>query len=143
MAWGFQSPVGYHDPAFAGCSQREILPVPTHMAWVRESQPGFREALTHGQLVSQAVIRVVLLFLSTSLPAKQATADVVDIANLVAMASPGREPVPPQFVQVSEEGTHFVLNGRPFFFAGANCYYLMVGTHLSCYGLVVAVLSLG
>lgn len=30
------------------------------------------------------------------------------------------------FVTLSEDRTHFKLNGRPFFFSGANCYYLLV-----------------
>lgn len=43
-----------------------------------------------------------------------------------AMPSPEQPSAPARFVQVSEDGTHFVVDGRPFFFAGANCYYLMV-----------------
>lgn len=38
---------------------------------------------------------------------------------------------PDSFVHVSADGTHFEVNGAPFYFAGANCYYLMVGTGLS------------
>ena len=30
------------------------------------------------------------------------------------------------FVRVSEDGMRFEVDGAPFFFAGANCYYLMV-----------------
>lgn len=32
------------------------------------------------------------------------------------------------FVQVSSDGTRFEADGAPFYFAGANCYYLMVNT---------------
>ncbi|KAK9842996.1 hypothetical protein WJX74_005452 [Apatococcus lobatus] len=32
---------------------------------------------------------------------------------------------PESFVHVSTDGTHFEVNGAPFYFAGANCYYLM------------------
>ena len=30
------------------------------------------------------------------------------------------------FVRVSDDGMRFEVDGAPFFFAGANCYYLMV-----------------
>lgn len=30
------------------------------------------------------------------------------------------------FVQVSDDGLHFQVASKPFFFAGANCYYLLV-----------------
>lgn len=32
------------------------------------------------------------------------------------------------FVRISDDGLHFQVADRPFFFAGANCYYLLVGT---------------
>jgi hypothetical protein len=102
------------------------------MAWLWASEPGIRLFQTYREVLKYGLIEIVLLLLSIAVLGAEATADDVDIANLVAMASPVREPVPPQFVQVSEEGTHFVLNGRPFFFAGANCYYLMVGPSCSC-----------
>ena len=45
---------------------------------------------------------------------------------------PARVPMnPDSFVHVSAGGTHFEVNGAPFYFAGANCYYLMVGASLS------------
>lgn len=30
------------------------------------------------------------------------------------------------FVGLSADSTHFVLEGRPFYFAGSNCYYALV-----------------
>ena len=38
---------------------------------------------------------------------------------------------PGAFVHVSADGTHFEVNGSPFYFAGANCYTLMVGKLVS------------
>lgn len=35
-----------------------------------------------------------------------------------------------RFVTLSCDRTHFELHGRPFFFCGANCYYLMVSMPL-------------
>ena len=31
------------------------------------------------------------------------------------------------FVRVSSDGARFEANDAPFYFAGCNCYYLMVG----------------
>ena len=39
---------------------------------------------------------------------------------------------PAGFIQVSEDGTHFVRNGLPFYFSGANCYYCMVIPRTAC-----------
>ncbi len=33
------------------------------------------------------------------------------------------------FVAVSADGKRFVQNQNPFYFSGANCYYLLVSAH--------------
>lgn len=33
---------------------------------------------------------------------------------------------PPNFVRVALDGSKFEVNGAPFYFSGANCYYMMV-----------------
>ena len=40
----------------------------------------------------------------------------------------------PDFVSVSENGTHFEVNGAPFFFGGCNTYYMMARAPLSAFG---------
>lgn len=36
------------------------------------------------------------------------------------------------FVRISDDGLHFQVADKPFFFAGANCYYLMVRGTAAC-----------
>lgn len=33
---------------------------------------------------------------------------------------------PANFVRVASDGSRFEVNGSPFYFSGANCYYIMV-----------------
>ena len=39
---------------------------------------------------------------------------------------------PPDFVRVASDGSKFEVNGAPFYFSGANCYYMMVRHTLPC-----------
>ena len=43
----------------------------------------------------------------------------------------------PDFVSVSENGTHFKVNGAPFFFGGCNTYYMMARAPLHIATLLV------
>ena len=36
----------------------------------------------------------------------------------------------PDFVGISENGTHFEVNGAPFFFGGCNTYHMMASAPL-------------
>ncbi len=48
------------------------------------------------------------------------------VINLVLMADCDAPRNLTAFVRVSEDGLRFEVDGAPFYFAGANCYYLMV-----------------
>ena len=48
----------------------------------------------------------------------------------------------PDFVSISENGTHFEVNGAPFFFAGCNTYYMMARAPLHIAMLSVTQMSL-
>ncbi len=75
----------------------------------RVSAPAARRDCQHESVKGNAVIRAAAL-----------------LAVGIALAGPpaGAQPASEPFVQV--DGTRFVVEGRPFHFAGTNCYYLMV-----------------